>query len=248
MEVRIQRDNLQLYGLLEGTETLENETVAILMHGFKGDLGYDDTKILPTLAHALNQAGLPTLRFDFDGCGKSTGKFENMTVLSELLDGMKVIEFIRRKVKAKHIYLVGHSQGGVVASMLAAYYHDVIDKLVLIAPAATLKDDARKGICQGNTYDPNHIPEYVLVDGFKVGGDYFRTAQLLPIYETAQHFAGPTLLIHGTADQVVAPKASKKYHAVMPQSDLHLIAGEGHMFNGKNRAEVIKLVINFLCS
>lgn len=131
MEITIERDGLRLHGLLEGTDTLENDTVAILMHGFKGNLGYDETRILPVLAHALNQAGLATLRFDFDGCGKSDGRFEDMTVLSELLDGMKVIDFVRQKVKAKHIYLVGHSQGGVVASMLAAYYRDVIDKLVL---------------------------------------------------------------------------------------------------------------------
>lgn len=246
MEITIERDGLKLYGLLEGTTTLENDRVAILMHGFKGDLGYDENKILPVVAHALNQAGLPTLRFDFAGCGKSDGKFEDMTVLSELLDGMKVIDFVRQTVKAKHIYLFGHSQGGVVASMLAAYYRDVIEKLVLLAPAATLKDDTLVGECQGSRYDPNHIPEFVMVGGFKVGGDYFRTAQLLPVYETAQHFAGPALLIHGTADQIVSPEATRKYHVIMPQSVLHLIDGEGHMFNGPHRPEVVKLVTDFL--
>lgn len=246
MEITIERDGLKLHGLLEGTPTLENDRVAILMHGFKGDLGYDEGKILPVVSHALNQAGLPTLRFDFAGCGKSGGKFEDMTVLSELLDGMKVIDFVRQTVKAKHIYLFGHSQGGVVASMLAAYYRDVIEKLVLLAPAATLKDDALVGECLGSHYDPNHIPDYVMVDGFKVGGDYFRTAQLLPIYETAQHFAGPALLIHGTADQIVSPEATRKYHVIMPQSVLHLIDGEGHMFDGPRRPEVVKLVTDFL--
>lgn len=246
MEITIERDGLKLYGLLEGTTTLENDRVVILMHGFKGDLGYDENKILPVVAHALNQAGLPTLRFDFAGCGKSDGKFEDMTVLSELLDGMKVIDFVRQTVKAKHIYLFGHSQGGVVASMLAAYYRDVIEKLVLLATAVTLKDDALVGECQGSRYDPNHIPEFVMVGGFKVGGDYFRTAQLLPIYETAQHFAGPALLIHGTADQIVSPEATRKYHVIMPQSVLHLIDGEGHMFKGPHRPEVVKLVTDFL--
>lgn len=246
MEITIERDGLKLYGLLEGTTTLENDRVVILMHGFKGDLGYDENKILPVVAHALNQAGLPTLRFDFAGCGKSDGKFEDMTVLSELLDGMKVIDFVRQTVKAKHIYLFGHSQGGVVVSMLAAYYRDVIEKLVLLATAVTLKDDALVGECQGSRYDPNHIPEFVMVGGFKVGGDYFRTAQLLPIYETAQHFAGPALLIHGTADQIVSPEATRKYHVIMPQSVLHLIDGEGHMFNGPHRPEVVKLVTDFL--
>lgn len=246
MEIFIQRDGLKLHGLLEGTDQVQNSSVVILMHGFKGDLGYDNSKILYALSHYLNDHGMPTLRFDFDGSGKSTGRFEDMTVFSELLDGMKIIDYARTEMKAQHIYLVGHSQGGVIASMLAGYYRDVIEKLALLAPAATLKDDALKGECQGSTYDPNHIPDVVDVHGFAVGGDYFRTAQLMPIYETAQHFAKPTLLIHGTDDQIVSPEASRKYNVILPQSELHLIPGEGHMFNGAQRPAILELVTSFL--
>ncbi len=42
METTIKRDGLNLHGLLEGTDKIENDTIAILMHGFKGDLGYDE--------------------------------------------------------------------------------------------------------------------------------------------------------------------------------------------------------------
>lgn len=246
MEVTIKRDGLKLSGIIEGTTSVENERVVILMHGFKGDRGYNDSKILYTLSRYLNQRGFATIRFDFDGCGQSDGKFEDMTVLSEILDGTKIIDYVRHTMKAKQIYLVGHSQGGVVASMLAGYYHDIIDKVALLAPAATLKDDALKGICQGSSYDPEHIPASVDVSGFKVGGDYFRTAQLLPIYETAQHFTKPVLLVHGTNDTIVSPTASQKYHDVLPQSELHLIDGENHMFNGGKRSVVEKLVADFL--
>lgn len=46
MEICIQRDGLKLHGLLEGTDHIQNPTVAILMHGFKGDLGYNNSKLL----------------------------------------------------------------------------------------------------------------------------------------------------------------------------------------------------------
>lgn len=246
MEITIKRDGLNLHGLLEGTDTIENDTIAILMHGFKGNLGYDDSKILYALSHYLNDQGLPTIRFDFDGCGKSDGKFEDMTVYSEILDGIKILDYVRNTINAKHIYLIGHSQGGVVASMLAGYYRDVIEKLVLLAPAATLKTDALDGVCQGSTYNPTHIPEIVKVKGVNVGGAYFRTAQLLPIYQTAEHYNKETLLIHGLDDKVVSPNASRKFHTLLPESQLHLIEGEGHTFIGNNRPEVLKLVGNFL--
>lgn len=246
MKVEIKREGRTLRGLLEGTTTLHNDQVAILMHGFMGDRGNQPGKLLYDLSHALNAAGIPTLRFDFAGCGESDGDFAEMTVFSELLDGMAIIDYARTTIGAQTIDLVGHSQGGVVASMLAGYYRDVIDKLVLLAPAATLKDDALKGECQGTVYDPNHIPLPVPVHGQAVSGQYFRTAQLLPIYETAQHFAGPTLIIHGEADQVVSPAAARKYNVILPQSKLYLMPGEGHLLEGAALAEILRTVTDFL--
>lgn len=50
MELTIERDQLKLHALLEGTTSLANDSLAILMHGFKGDLGYDEHQLLPTVA------------------------------------------------------------------------------------------------------------------------------------------------------------------------------------------------------
>ena len=91
MEVAIKSAGLTLRGLLEGSDQVPNDRIAILMHGFKGDLGYTEENLLNQLAHRLNDQGLATLRFDFAGCGKSDGQFSDMTVLSELQDGMKII-------------------------------------------------------------------------------------------------------------------------------------------------------------
>ena len=246
MKLAIKREGLTLRGVLEGATSLENEQVVILMHGFQGNRGYEAGNLLYDLAHVLNAAGLATLRMDFAGCGQSDGDFANMTVLSELLDGMAMIDFVRAKMGVKVIDLVGHSQGGVVASMLAAYYQDVVDKLVLLAPAATLKDDALVGECQGTKYDPNHIPMKVTIHGQDVSGQYFRTAQLLPIYETAQHFAGPALIIHGLADKVVSPEASRKYNVILPESKLYLMEGTDHKLTGAKRGEILTTVTQFI--
>ncbi|WP_057489871.1 alpha/beta hydrolase [Streptococcus orisasini] len=241
MEITIQRDGLTLFGLLEGSKTIENDKIVILMHGFKGNLGYQKGKLLNDLAQSLNAAGFPTIRFDFSGCGKSDGKFQDKTVWSEILDGMKIIDYVRHTVKAKEIYLLGHSQGGVVASMLAGYFSDVIDKLILLSPAATLKDDALKGECQGVFYDPHHIPDSVIVDGFTVSGDYFRSAQTLPIYEVAKVYQGPVLLVHGDADRVVDPIASERYYAVYKNADYHLIKEADHILSGDNNQRQLML-------
>ena len=98
------------------------------MHGFQGDRGYKAGNFLYDLSHELNQAGIPTLRFDFAGCGQSDGSFTDMTVLSEISDGMKIIDFARSEMKAQQIYLIGHSQGGCssfdVGGLLSGCYYE----------------------------------------------------------------------------------------------------------------------------
>ncbi|WP_048000580.1 alpha/beta fold hydrolase [Lactiplantibacillus herbarum] len=242
MDLVIKRDGLDLQARLEEPAVV-GSTLAILMHGFTADMGYDETRIIPRLAAALLEHGVATLRFDFNGHGRSAGRFQDMTVLNEIADAKAVLDYALT-LNYQRIILIGHSQGGVVASMLAGYYPEQIAQLILLAPAATLKSDAQKGVLQGSTYDPKHVPaELSLVNGLMVGGFYLRTAQTLPIYEIAQQYTGPVELIHGTADTVVDPQASERYHEIYQNSHLHRLAGADHSFMGAAGTEAIQVVL-----
>lgn len=246
MQVEIQRDHLTLQGQLEGTTAKNIDTLAIVMHGFLTDM---NTSVVKGVCQHLNAAGIPTLRFSFDGCGESDGRFVDMTIFSEILDAIAAIKYAKKEFGAKHLYLVGHSQGGVVASMVAAYYHDLVDKLVLLSTAASLKTDAAYGKVMGASYDPLHIPASVEVRPHRfVGGAYFRTAQLMPIYETAQHFDKPTLIIVGGADSIVDPKYGAKFNTIMPATKFYELEGAEHDLSG-NRGQqerAFNLVTDFL--
>ncbi|WP_203642609.1 alpha/beta hydrolase [Levilactobacillus andaensis] len=246
MEFNVTRDGLTLAGIYEPAPQ-PNGTIAILMHGFMSDRGYADTALLVQLAQRLRKIGVGTVRFDFDGLGHSDGDFANMTVLSEIADAQAVLAAVQTRLAPQQIDLLGHSQGGVVASMLAGYYPDLIHKLVLMAPAATLKDDAIAGHTRGLVYDPHHIPAQLSMDNGKtLGGFYLRTAQLLPIYETAQNFTGPVCLIHGDADQIVSNQASQRYDNVYQNSTFHLIPGASHRLDGTARKTVLQLATEFI--
>lgn len=130
------------------------------------------------------------------------------------------------------ISLVGHSQGGVVASMVAGRLKGSIRSVALCAPAAVLRDDALRGQVQGATYDAGNIPETVTVPrrNMHVGRNYFVTAQTLPIYETALQYTGPVILVHGTADRVVPYTYSERYKNGYKNAELYLLPGVGHGF------------------
>ena len=240
--ITLERDGLQLVGTREEPFG-EIYDMAIIFHGFTANR---NTSLLREIANSLRDENIASVRFDFNGHGDSDGKFENMTVLNEIEDANAILNYVKTDPHVRNIYLVGHSQGGVVASMLAGLYPDLIKKVVLLAPAATLKGDALEGNTQGVTYNPDHIPDRLPFKDLTLGGFYLRIAQQLPIYEVSAQFTKPVCLIHGTDDTVVSPNASKKYDQIYQNSTLHLIEGADHCFSDSYQKNAVNITTDFL--
>ena len=172
-------------GLAEGQKC----PVVIMMHGFMGN---KDGMLEKMTADKLAAQGIATVKFDFNGHGESEGPFSGMTVPNEIEDAKKVYEYVKSLPFAGDIALTGHSQGGVVASMTAGDYGaEMVKCVVLLAPAAVLRDDAIRGSTMGARYNPLDPPaEIPLFGDKKLGGEYIRTAFNLPIYETAKKYTG----------------------------------------------------------
>ena len=250
MKIEIKRDGLTLRGELLKPD-VEKCPVAIIFHGLMANRGMDDSSMFSRIASALAKKGIASVRFDFDGHGESDGDFEDMTVYSELLDAAKIMKYVRGLDFAEDIYIVGHSQGALVGGMIAGYYRECVKKLVMLAPAATIKDDALKGSCFGTMYDTYNTPEHMKMrniegDEFLLGEFYLRTARTLPVYETTSMFKGETLIIHGTNDQAVGVIGSKRYAECMENVKLDLIEGEQHGLDLFSLDRVVYEVADFL--
>ena len=218
--------------------------IAVLMHGFMANKKLEPLK---SIANELESRGIASMRFDFDGHGESEGRFRDMTVLTELDDARHMIDYVRQAGAYDSIALVGHSQGGVVAGMIAGELGDEIKALVQLAPAAVLKDDALQGVLMGKHYDPSNPPETLTVFFHRVGKGYFLAAQSLPIYEQSSLYKGPVLLIHGTKDKIVPHSYSERYDQVYSNSQLQLYEGENH-FLSKCRKAIVRQTVDFLAA
>ena len=217
--------------------------MVVLMHGFMANKRMEP---LRSIVRALDACGIASLRFDFDGHGRSDGYFSDMTVLTEIADAHAVYDYVAGLDYVSKVAFLGHSQGGVVAGMVAGELGAAkVCCLVQLAAAAVLKDDALNGVLMGRRYDPEHLPDHLRVFFHKVGRNYFAVAQTLPIFETSASYAGPVCLVHGKDDKVVPYAYSERYHACYPQSELHLMDGETHILN-RHRREVVALVLDFL--
>lgn len=220
--------------------------MAILCHGFGGNKD-EQQGMFKAIADSLLVEGIGSIRFDFNGHGESEGKFSEMTVPNEVEDAKCIYNYITSLPYCGKVSIAGHSQGGVVASMVAGQLGtSKIDRVVLLAPAATLREDALRGSTFGKNYDPINPPaEIELFPGVALGGEYVRTARTLPIYETACQFTGPVCLIHGTDDRVAPYSFSVAYDREYQQSELHLIDLDDHGFS-KNFQQMKEVAVHFL--
>jgi len=244
--ITLQRAGLKLAGRWEKKGSAP-APVVLMLHGFGGDMGVHPDSWFQHLSDQFTASGLATLRLDFNGHGRSEGRFCDMTPYGEIEDAATFLQYALNREDVTDIYLLGHSQGGVVAGMLAGYYHDMVKKLALLAPAASLKTDAQTGRCMIARYDPQHIPEAVDTgNDHIVGGLFFRMAQSLPIYEVTGQFHGDALVVLAGQDCVVSRGGVAHYAQVMPRARLLEKPTLDHGLGGAEHEETMREIVGFI--
>ena len=196
---------------------------------------------MPSLAKALAKAGIASIRFDFDGHGKSEGRMQDMTIEKEIADAMAIWEYAKSRPYVTRIGILGHSQGGVIASMtagrLAAAGGPVPAGVVLLAPGSVIKQACQGGKFFNARFDPADPPEFIRCWGtMKLGREYLLTTQQLDIYGTAASYKGPVLLLHGTKDSIVPMWCSEQYlETYGDRATLVKVDGEIHMITRRKK-------------
>ena len=221
--------------------------MVILMHGI---FSSKNIVPIPALAKALAKEGIASICFDFGGHWKSEGKMQYMTVGKEIEDALAMWEYAKSLPYVSKIGLLGHSQGGVVASMTAgilASRGESPAALVLVAQGSVVQDACRNGKFFGAKFNPADPPEYVKCFGImKLGREYILTTQELDIYGTAKAYTGPVRLIHGSKDTIVPMSCSEKFVETYTQdAELIVVEGENHMITKKLKTVVSHAVSFF---
>lgn len=128
---------------LSGTLTLPEKEgrfpVVILISG-SGPQNRDEEllghKPFLVISDYLTRNGIGVLRYDDRGVGASTGDFKTATSAHFAADVASAIVYLktRKEVDSKKIGLIGHSEGGLIAPMVAGKSDDVAFIVLLAGP------------------------------------------------------------------------------------------------------------------
>ena len=94
------------------------------------------------LADYLTKSGYAVLRCDDRGTGKSTGNFSTATTADFSKDVEAQVEFLnkRKDVNRSHIGLLGHSEGAIIAPLVASNNKNIDFIILMAAPAINMFD------------------------------------------------------------------------------------------------------------
>lgn len=133
------RDAITLAGTLTIPEGTGRHPAVVLISG-SGPQDRDETlmehKPFLVLADYLSRRGVAVLRYDDRGTAGSSGQFGAATTADFAHDASAAVDFLRAhpRIDPERIGLIGHSEGGLVAPLVAAERNDIALVVLLAGP------------------------------------------------------------------------------------------------------------------
>ncbi|MBR3947317.1 MAG: alpha/beta fold hydrolase [Bacteroidales bacterium] len=135
--------NVKLAGTLTVPYDYKCDKIVILVSG--SGLQNRNEEILGhkpflVLSDYLTRNGIAVIRYDDRGFAKSTGDATNATTYDLSLDAESVVKYIKNDSRLKNmkVGIIGHSEGGMIAPMVAARNSDVDFVVMLAGPAVNI--------------------------------------------------------------------------------------------------------------
>lgn len=222
------QNNQQLIGILHQPRGRRKFPAIIICHGFGGTKS--DKKFV-RLARVLVKAGFAALRFDFGGCGDSEGNFVKTTIKRQITDLHQAVKFLLRQknIDKNQISFLGHSLGGVIATLYTAQNKFPVKALLLWAPAFNQKE-LIKLWDSGGEVDRWKKQGFIIRKENKIGTAYLKENENQDYSFIMAKIKAPILIIHGSKDETVSLKFSKKLAQDFKNVKLKILPLAEHKF------------------
>lgn len=225
--------------------------LVVICHGFVGSrVGVD--RLFVKTARELAEEGYLVVRFDYAGCGDSTGDYGQEGLESMIDQTRTVLDYAHScaDVDPTRITLIGHSLGGAVA-ILTAGRDQRVKNLVLWASVGYPFNDIVK-ITGKDVYETAIKTGFSDYLGYEFTPTFFESLAPFQPFQQADKFGGNVLLIHGTADESIPVDYAFLYQKVFwmrseGRCDKEIIFQADHTFSsGPHRKQLLHRTIEWL--
>jgi pimeloyl-ACP methyl ester carboxylesterase len=206
----------------------------LLVHGITADK--DEGGFYRDIALALAERGVPSLRFDLRGHGRSGGTMETVTLYGCVSDIAASVTWLTRRVGIGGPPAIIAASFGGGLTVLYASRHPVA-RLVLLNPNLDYAENWLEGT---DKWTDGHLSDGACVHlaehGWLPRGEFrmgrallhevihIRPAELMP------RIAAPALTIHGTADTLVSFATARDNYRTAGESRFIPVEGADHGF------------------
>lgn len=232
--------------------------VVLLLHGFTGARDELATEHVPEgvfarTAAQLAEAGYASLRVDFRGSGESTDEldFADTTFEGQVADGLAALDYLDalETVAGEDVFVIGWSQGGLVAGAVAgrsgkpdavALWNAVAD------PVATYGNLLGADVIAAGAEGPeDEVHSLALPWGAEIElkGAFFDQVMSFDPDAEIMGYTGPLLVVQGANDTTVLPTSADLWLAGHGGDGELWTAEMDHVFNVFGEAETLTRMI-----
>ncbi|CAK0740141.1 abhydrolase domain-containing protein 10 [Azospirillaceae bacterium] len=193
----------------------------VFLTGFKSDMTGTKAERLEAWAKT---AGRAFLRFDYQGHGASSGRFDEGAIGLWSQDALAIIDHLTEGPQV----LVGSSMGGWIMTLVARARPQRIAGLVGIAPAPDFSEDliwdqldpdARRALKESGSFA---IPSAYDPEPTVITHNFIEDGRRHLVLRAPISFSGPTRLLHGMQDPDVPWQTSLRLAETLTASDVQI--------------------------
>jgi len=227
------------------------KSIVIFCHGYKGfkDWGvfgkmgsfFAENNTFFVKFNFSHNGGTPEQPFDFpdlEAFGQNNF-LKELDDLEDVLNWLGKHQGFKKELNFKDITLIGHSRGGGI-TLLKASEDSRISRLITWASVADFGARFPKGELletwkkEGVAYIENTRTRQLMPHYIQFYDNFIKNEKRLTIQTGAKRLTIPHLIVHGTLDTTVSKQEAENIHSWNPKSELFLIEGADHVFNGRH--------------